>query len=1184
MASNISEEEVKKQVTSLLISNVRVSTIDSLSRDYLEVIGHEIPVRALNYSCVEHFLKSIPDICVVEGSGFGAKIYPIINAKNSHINEMVTRQKVTVSKRFGSARSSKKKQNSPRHFGYNHHNFRQTSRQFNKPNMHSSRLNHNNTICTNRNGEVEIHNSNKHITPLMENLQRPGVNYLNNKLPPNAPLMTYDTFEQIVKTQFEKETSDIKKESQVNFNNSLTSKFNELKVDDEEDTSTVPNRVQENLKKLICQYPDGIWCCDLTAKYRQQFRRELAFLEYGYTNLIHMCMDLKSIFVCIQPGQDDYKLFDRNKPLPPSIQKFCTKSGTNAGKLKGQKDALPELTWSDFQDFIPSDILKFGESIPQQFFPETTKSGDVFEVVISEIYDPSKFWFYLGTRKQSVFDDLMDELQIFYKDSSNIHRYAIPPGICKEGLYCVNIYCGEYHRAKVVKILTDDTARIFYIDCGTLSKVSIKSLYFLQTDFTKVPAQAIRCRLANIIPIDKGHPWPLSTTIRFREMVNGRNTKIKISHIDWNEEVLWVFLADITNPKNVFYINENLVSENHALWTDQHQRVPLVISEFVCLVGNLHLYPTFVELENALVPSSTAMQTVAEKNVPIQFCIPQYFKLDQMALDDINENIKGIEDSFIETIRNRRLIVRLNVSLLNLDPDPIDFDVFGALKDDIIGFCEKDDSYKKLIENLKQPSVDYIEKNDILHTDLERSEILRKQLESYKQISSSSSSDFDSNDSPISFHQNDISSSRLIRRRSQTGRFRLNSLDSDINIFDHPESFELNSLRENDLEGKTETFITKPEVMPLNFNNIASSNPFKMSDHDSFKQPKHDNDDLLKETSNIDSRINQLKELPNGTVCRKLFLKDFCNSYVPDFLNLPNSGVKSSETISDEDFISSLKSTNPFKQLLEEQQQKKLQKEFHLSNKLALETCQSSIKKQLSFIASDVSSDSSEYQEFESRTKSVPLEESEDIRLINSEPLLEQSQRRKNLNANTLEELDLKESELRNQSVLPHELDEFKNTYFDTSLHLTTQSDEENACAINRQPFWSTFKLAEQKELHNSKTQSEPRDSGSLLKEEVNPSCQQSIIGNSQAWVTPTLPNSHSLYQFNSSMSSAPGIACPKYVQWSNGYAPIVPFNPHWNTHSFGMPPNTVIPPEYRPKLLRCPNSYQMQKYRNFPK
>lgn len=54
------------------------------------------------------------------------------------------------------------------------------------------------------------------------------------------------------------------------------------------------------------------------------FKRELLFTEYGYGSLIDMCIALKHIFHYVRPGTDDFKLYDRSKPLPVTAEKTYT--------------------------------------------------------------------------------------------------------------------------------------------------------------------------------------------------------------------------------------------------------------------------------------------------------------------------------------------------------------------------------------------------------------------------------------------------------------------------------------------------------------------------------------------------------------------------------------------------------------------------------------------------------------------------------------------------------------------------------------------------------------------------------------------------------------------------------------------------------------------------------------------
>lgn len=45
------------------------------------------------------------------------------------------------------------------------------------------------------------------------------------------------------------------------------------------------------------------------------------YLEYGYKSLINMCMSLEHIFHCIRPDKGDFKLYDKDRPLPEDYNK-----------------------------------------------------------------------------------------------------------------------------------------------------------------------------------------------------------------------------------------------------------------------------------------------------------------------------------------------------------------------------------------------------------------------------------------------------------------------------------------------------------------------------------------------------------------------------------------------------------------------------------------------------------------------------------------------------------------------------------------------------------------------------------------------------------------------------------------------------------------------------------------------
>lgn len=78
------------------------------------------------------------------------------------------------------------------------------------------------------------------------------------------------------------------------------------------------------------------------------FRRELNYQELGFKSLIHLCVCLSSIFHYARPSTEDYRLYDRSRPLPDCAEKTYTMAsyGSNSNKFTHEMDpnsALPNI-------------------------------------------------------------------------------------------------------------------------------------------------------------------------------------------------------------------------------------------------------------------------------------------------------------------------------------------------------------------------------------------------------------------------------------------------------------------------------------------------------------------------------------------------------------------------------------------------------------------------------------------------------------------------------------------------------------------------------------------------------------------------------------------------------------------------------------------------------------------------
>lgn len=98
MSVDLTEEVVKKQIRSLLNSNPRISTMRNVEDDYESFIGFPIPSKKFGYNSTEHFLKSIPDVCTVKGTGPYAEVLLVLNEKIAYNTKMVLEQNVNTPK------------------------------------------------------------------------------------------------------------------------------------------------------------------------------------------------------------------------------------------------------------------------------------------------------------------------------------------------------------------------------------------------------------------------------------------------------------------------------------------------------------------------------------------------------------------------------------------------------------------------------------------------------------------------------------------------------------------------------------------------------------------------------------------------------------------------------------------------------------------------------------------------------------------------------------------------------------------------------------------------------------------------------------------------------------------------------------------------------------------------------
>ncbi|KAF5298299.1 hypothetical protein FQR65_LT09810 [Abscondita terminalis] len=679
-------EELKKVVTGILVSSPLRLSISKIDKDYEEIIGERIPFRRLGFTSLEGCLRSMTDILEIVGSGPRAEVILFVTDKSSHINKLVTKQKTAPPKRnrFGSRRPFN---------NYYRKNISQPKRNngfYHPPPLMS--------ISIPRTTPVIPRFASKRYEP-----PPPSNTITNNRIPPVensfSPILKHSSVTQEIKEPVEpqpaaiscngtipKQTtshfldvtdsdlsddciylSDTDDEIDISFFNSTQNvqhippeQFFNVEEEDKRDVTpkesfswNIPSRVQDNLRKLISQYDDGLWCGTLPEVYKKMFKKELEYAEFGYRSLISMCLDLTDVFYCIRPDTGDFKLYDRRKDLPKDYDKSikvsqmfrCFRDNFDKPSTEPAVIDIADEVHSNFQ--YPDDVLQLNDTIVRQFLPKGVEEDDYIDVCVGEVYDPSKFWVLLDDFTNEL-NNLMDQIQTFYTSESV--DYKIPEHMITVGLYCVAPYNKEYHRALIVNTINSikHKVKVYYIDYGTVSAVDRNSLKFLHKNFVDLPQQAIRARLASIYPPTEKTQWTLESSSRLLELVSMKKLVAHIHRIDVERQIIEIFLADTTGANDV-YMNDTLVEDGHAIFTNQEQARVTLDSHATPWVKHIHFFPTFVEIENSAVPSADEMIRLQKVGIPIEQIYPRYFVQANTQDEVLCNDLKNVESIDLDT-------------------------------------------------------------------------------------------------------------------------------------------------------------------------------------------------------------------------------------------------------------------------------------------------------------------------------------------------------------------------------------------------------------------------------------------------------------------------------------------------------------------------------------------------------
>ena len=147
-------------------------------------------------------------------------------------------------------------------------------------------------------------------------------------------------------------------------------------------------------------------------------------------------------------------------------------------------------------------------------FPEV-ELDSFHDVLVSHVESPNLFYCRFSLHMQDHLDTVMNQLQ----DICTTERDSQPTVKCSEGDFIAAQFSGDelWYRAQVCETTVEGVA-VYFVDHGNQEVVSHSKIQYLDPEFAKLPAQAVPCSLAEVLP-SGGTSWTNESVEKFTDMV-----------------------------------------------------------------------------------------------------------------------------------------------------------------------------------------------------------------------------------------------------------------------------------------------------------------------------------------------------------------------------------------------------------------------------------------------------------------------------------------------------------------------------------------------------------------------------------------------------------------------------------------------------------------------------------------
>lgn len=240
-----------------------------------------------------------------------------------------------------------------------------------------------------------------------------------------------------------------------------------------------------------------------------------------------------------------------------------TDRSTASDKPASVRDALVFLEVAHFTS--PASVPNPDVAFPVHTFPNVTllKEGETLQVTVTYTETPDAMYVqkYNGAEYDDMLKILQQMLNVYTSKSGDQWQIGWP----YKDMVCAGRYSEDqnWYRALVKDVSADKSAKVLFVDFGNSEELPFSEIRRLPDHLSKLPKQAMKCRLAGIKPADQGEGWSNECGSFLNDNCFLHPYRMKVVETEGDKEPMSVVLY-LPTPQEASSLNHQLVLSSHA--------------------------------------------------------------------------------------------------------------------------------------------------------------------------------------------------------------------------------------------------------------------------------------------------------------------------------------------------------------------------------------------------------------------------------------------------------------------------------------------------------------------------------------------------------------------------------------------------------------------------------------------